>query len=592
MAALLSVRAIKLLRKVPDFHELKVYFWSDSTCVLAWIRNKSSRPRLFVQRRIEEIVAIEGEWRYIRSAENPADLASRGADAALLMNSELWMHGPSWLTTPESWPPQPPGLCSESNLTDVVLSATSSPSVASSDDFIPSLLARCSSLSRFERIVAWILRFVQSCRHGVQHQDKILRHHELQTALQFAIQCVQENYFPSEITDVRSGKPVARSSSLFPLRPSWDESRGILVTTPRTQEPPKIFLPPESRLTLLIVMHVHKLLVHAATDRTLAKFQATYWTCRARTLIKRVLKDCLVCKRHNPPCYEHHEGHLPDFRSTFSHPFEVVGLDHAGPLYLHNGEKVYVLLFTCACTRAIHLEMVHSLGTDETGLAFRRFQARRGIPLHAFSDNAPCFKKLSLLLRVDWKFIPERSPTWGGWWERMVQTVKRSLRKVIGRSSLNSSELHTILVEIEGAVNDRPLTYVSDEPNSVVPLTPATFLNIKQPLGVPWIDSTSESLGKRWKYRQKVAADLIKRWYSEYLPTLRQWRNSGSSGVRPQVGDVAILREGAIKNNFTLVRVIALHPGRDGVVRVVTVRLRGRHTRRLVRSLYPLECSP
>lgn len=56
----------------------------------------------------------------------------------------------------------------------------------------------------------------------------------------------------------------------------------------------------------------------------------------------------------------------------------------------------------------------------------------------------------------------------------MVQTVKRALKKVV-RTSLTSSELHTVLVEIEGAVNERPLAYVSDDADSLSPLTPASF---------------------------------------------------------------------------------------------------------------------
>ena len=356
-------------------------------------------------------------------------------------------------------------------------------------------------------------------------------------------------------------------------------------------EEPKVFLPRESRLTLLVIQQIHVQLAHAGTDRTLAKFQSRYWTPRARTLIKRALKDCTVCKRHSPPSYALHEGNLPDFRVNFSHPFSTTGVDHAGPLYVQSGEKVYVLLFTCACTRALHLELVSSLNTEETGLAFRRFQARRGCPNQVFSDNAACFKRLSSSVPVTWKFIPERSPTWGGWWERMVQTVKRSLRKVVGRSTLNRTELRTVLLEIEGAVNERPLTYVSEEPGSFSPLRPVDFLNLKQPLGAPWVDSTADSLSRRWKHTLKISSDLVKRWYNEYLPTLRQWRYGSTAGIQPKIGDIALLSEGPkSKGQFTLVRIVALHPGKDGYVRVATVLLRGRPTRRLIRMLYPFEC--
>jgi len=58
--------------------------------------------------------------------------------------------------------------------------------------------------------------------------------------------------------------------------------------------------------------------------------------------------------------------------------------------------------------------------------------------------------------QIQWKFIVEKAPWWGGFWERMVGITKRCLKKTIGRSE----ELRTIVVEIEGTINNRPLTYV------------------------------------------------------------------------------------------------------------------------------------
>ena len=173
----------------------------------------------------------------------------------------------------------------------------------------------------------------------------------------------------------------------------------------------------------------------------------------------------------------------------------------------------------------------------------------------------------------------------------MIQVVKRSLKKSIGRTYLTFSELYTVLVEIEWAINERPLTYVSDETDSVTPLTPAHFLNIRQPLGAPWTADTHATLGRRWRYMCKVAADLKTRWQLEYLPTLRQWRGVSSPGQHPQVGDVVLVSEGP-KGSWPLARVSKLHPGRDGIVRMATVILRGRPTRRLTRMLFPFECSP
>jgi hypothetical protein len=587
MAALLSARAIKMLREnVPLLRELPTYFWSDSMCVLGWLRGNIARLKLFVRNRVTEISKVDGEWRHVPSRDNPADLASRGISAATLSGSKLWKNGPIWLRNRSDWPSTPNSDCVE---LEVVMSECSVKDTC--DKVVCTLLPRYNTLQRFVRILGWILRFVNNLDQSrTSCASEFLSYDERVNALHVAVRHVQEEHFAVEFSAVRKGTAVSRSSSLYRLKPAWDTNRSLMVTSPRTNELPKIFLPASSQLTTLVIFDIHVRLAHAGVDRTLAKFQTVFWTCRARLVVKRALRDCKVCKRLKPPSYTQSEGRLPDFRVEFSHPFQYVGLDHAGPLYLRGGSKVYVLLFTCACIRAIHLELVHSLSTEDTALAFRRFQARRGAPRQVFSDNAPCFRRLAPLISAKWSFIPERAPTWGGWWERMIQTVKRSLRKVVGRTSLTSAELFTVLVEVEGAINERPLTYVSDEVNSVSPLTPAHFLRVQQPLGAPWVFPNANALNRSWRYQCKVASELTSRWKLEYLPTLRQWRGRDSAGIEPKVGDVVLVSEGP-KGAWPLGRIVALHPGKDGFVRVVSVLIRGRVTRRLTRMLYPLESS-
>ena len=105
---------------------------------------------------------------------------------------------------------------------------------------------------------------------------------------------------------------------------------------------------------------------------------------------------------------------LPPDRLTKAPPFSVTGIDHAGPLYCCDtgGEKLYILLFTCAVTRAVHLELVSSLNLDDFLLAFRRFISRRALPSIVYSDNAKTFQAASSLLQkqfshmtIHWKFI-------------------------------------------------------------------------------------------------------------------------------------------------------------------------------------------
>ncbi|XP_035221051.1 uncharacterized protein LOC118193987 [Stegodyphus dumicola] len=187
---------------------------------------------------------------------------------------------------------------------------------------------------------------------------------------------------------------------------------------------------------------------------------------------------------------------LPPDRCREAFPFENSGIDYAGPLYVKSGRelsKTYVLLFTCAVNRAVHLELTADLSTEKFLLAFRRFIAKRRLCRIVYTDNAKTFKRaekeLELLNEViknnkvqdefskqgiKWRFIVERAAWWGGFWEHMVQSLKALLKRILGKSSLTFRELQTVITEVEAILNSRPLTFTySDlgEPESLTLVT-------------------------------------------------------------------------------------------------------------------------
>jgi len=109
--------------------------------------------------------------------------------------------------------------------------------------------------------------------------------------------------------------------------------------------------------------------------------------------------------------------------------------------------------------------------------------SRRGLPATLISDNAKTFKSASKEIRtirsseevqrfltsnqVTWNFIVERAPWWGGLWERLIGSVKRSLQKTLHRATLNYEELITVLAEVESIINSRPITYIYDDDESI-----------------------------------------------------------------------------------------------------------------------------
>ena len=192
-------------------------------------------------------------------------------------------------------------------------------------------------------------------------------------------------------------------------------------------------MPRESHLAKLIVLDAHIKAKHFGTAATLAELRSRFWIIKGRQFVKQILRSCFVCsKAQSKPFQSVEEGSLPEFRvSNEVESFENIGLDYLGPLYVKEKasvteEKVWVALFTCATSRAVHLELVHDMTTETFLNTFRRFCGRRGIPYLVDSDNAKTFKSASNILtklsketevidhlssmKITWQFILEKSP--------------------------------------------------------------------------------------------------------------------------------------------------------------------------------------
>lgn len=107
-----------------------------------------------------------------------------------------------------------------------------------------------------------------------------------------------------------------------------------------------------------------------------------------------------------------------------------------------------------------------------------------------------------------------------------MRSVKELLQEVLGRACLMFEDLTTTLYDCEATINPRPITYLSEDPVELVPLTPAMFLQDIREVGVPDLDNIeSNQLTKRRRYRQKLQEDLRCRFRSEYLEQLSRARN-------------------------------------------------------------------
>ena len=278
----------------------------------------------------------------------------------------------------------------------------------------------------------------------------------------------------------------------------------------------------------LIIKHCHERVKHNGVQETLMQLRARFWIIKERSFIHKVIHQCIVCcKLEGIPYKLPLPPPLPAFRVKDAPPFSFTGLDFAGPLFMQSKESsdstmVWIALYTCCVVRAVHLNLVPDLSTGTFLNSFRRFTARREFPLRVVSDNWKTFKSTAITinrslsmpevqkhfggLRISWTFNLERAPWWEGFFERMIKSVKRCLRKTMGNTSLTHDELLMALVEVEMALNSRPHSFVSSE-DLEEPLTPSHLL-----IGCRILSLPSHSHKEDPDFKASVPPDnLIKR---------------------------------------------------------------------------------
>ena len=254
---------------------------------------------------------------------------------------------------------------------------------------------------------------------------------------------------------------------------------------------------------------------------------------------------------------------LPACRiETHCHPFSHTGVDVFGPIMVKHGRshvKRYGCIFTCLSSRAIHLEIVHSMTADSFLMAFDRFRSRRGQVDHLYSDNGTNFVSASKTLNdemkqwsqrkaaeslkkagVDWHFNAPYASHHGGCWERLIRSVKKVLSALLPRQSYTDESLQTLFTEVETIVNSRPLTPVQFSEVTDKPLTPNDLLLLKTPVGKP-VKNDENYIQNRRSQMNYLSNDFWQRWVKEYLPIIAPRTKWLEEKQNFQIGDVVLL---------------------------------------------------
>ncbi|XP_043469601.1 uncharacterized protein LOC122503208 [Leptopilina heterotoma] len=360
-----------------------------------------------------------------------------------------------------------------------------------------------------------------------------------------------------------------------------------------------MILPKHATLTKLLIFEAHHRTLHGGTQLTLSHIRKRFWIIGGRQSVKSQVLKCVICARQRGIRAQQLIGQLPLSRITPSRAFLTTGVVYAGLFSIKawkgrgaTSEKGWICIFVCFSTSAIHLEAVTDYSTDKFIAAYKRFTGRRGICKTLYSDCGKNFKgadnqlkqlfqagsesfdKLSYLFTKDgttWIFNPPAASHMGGKWEAGVKSVKYHLKRTIGELTLSFEEFTTLLIQIEAILNSRPMEPLSDDPEDFSVLTPGHFLIGESLTTIPEPSLLDEKLSPLQRHK------FIQQKWHHPLNEIK-------------IGSMVLLTDERFPPaKWPVARVLKLHPGKDGLTRVVTIKTA---TSRYQRPIHKLAILP
>lgn len=307
---------------------LKLALWTDSSTVLHWLRSSTPQER-FIENRLKEISQTENlVCSYVQTAENPADIASRGCKFNELENNKLWWKGPPWLENQN--------ISNNSTIPSFVSNTQNfrATTLKIISNFLASLNPiidpnRFSSWTKLVNTVAYVLRFL---KHTSTSKSTHLSANERNYA-QLKLFTIAQNANPPHPDEIISLNMV-KEQHIYRCKGRLEYSN-----LPYASKYP-IYLPPKSRFTKLYVFYAHKLLLHPGPLTLLSHIRQTHWLPQGRRTIRRIIhKYCLRCRKlTGTPFQRPMVPSLPRERVNPSFVFQHCGVNYFGPFTIKEGK--------------------------------------------------------------------------------------------------------------------------------------------------------------------------------------------------------------------------------------------------------------
>ncbi|KAK6021482.1 zinc knuckle, partial [Ostertagia ostertagi] len=546
-------------RYVLDLPIRESYIWSDS---------KAATTTSFHQQPHQNDKKERSDIRIEICSRGPADTGSRGLNVKELLESKLWFSGPEFLHNSEKWPKDISHVTDE---LDVEKELFASASINYEPLFEEE---RFSTWTKLLNTIVLVLLFAvrKSSKAKDYFSDK--RSHLIAAAEIIVCRQAQLSHPPDDTTRQQLNLYYCKDTLLWKSQGRINNAK----LPPHTIEP--VYLPRQSYISSLYILHVHQINHHCGVEQTLCEIRTKIWIPKGRQTVKKTINNnCYMCRKAKSKPYA-----LPDFpihpreRVTRpQYPFERCGIDYMGPFQYRVDNltisKYWIVLITCLNTRAIVTDIVTSMSAIALLHVMRRFIATNGFPRWIVCDNAKvCLFKTKendttitdycANRKIQFHFIASHSPWQGGIYERMVGLFKASYRSAVGKDIYDIETLKTLVAECAAICNCRPLTYVNDELLHI-PLRPVDFLRPTAIVSIPRIERIEETqantniqsdLIEMWQSTQEILDFFWKRWSKEYILSLREQYQRSHKHPRlehkaehPNLHDYVIIQDDTLK---------------------------------------------
>ena len=631
-------------------HKPKIHYFSDSEITLYRLQKSAETYKVWVANRLRAIQnqTEVDDWHKVKTAENPADISSRGAYLTEFVDSELFFHGPKWLTDPnvqfkrvgETLTEELQTLDKEEVRRILQMNVLNVPNSKDEDDTIKNVLGRHNNWRKTVNTLSWCRRFCTNLRQKVtenkekrttrgskrktlknipiakaktklNYENYYLQPKEVTATENLLFQYAQRCEFATEIALLSEGSAIPKDSKIKTLIPIWDKKEELLRHSSRIMNYQPIILPKDHQVTKLFIQDVHKKFGHSGPSLTLYKVRQKAWITSGRQQIKKALLKC-SCRQNI--LLNERMGKIPLWRTEKPSIWTRVGTDVFGPLWVKTNDgksttQTYAILWTDLISRGVMVDLLYSADTEGVLRSLRKLTATYGSARIYYSDNASYYTKASKELKnfvtsIDWPQLQKQVQKWNAEWifataaspfrnatsERLISSIKQALAVTIKKSILSFPELATCLMEISSYINNRPIGFLTSDSQDDMQAISPSLLTIGREIEVLGdYEGKNPTLQELYNHRKETMQDFLKNWTALYLQNLsptQKWLKRNPYKIKP--GMILFIKDENKMTDLWKKGIVTkvIYSKNDNIPR--TVELRTTTGRKIVRPIQKL----